>query len=77
MIKYSQTDNVEEIIVKKEKKIKMNKVRKLITNNQHVVLASQSLARINYLRDSGIKFEVRPHAVVESEIKKKRKSSIH
>ena len=48
----------------------MKKVRKLITNNQHVVLASQSLARINYLRDSGIKFEVRPHAVVESEIKK-------
>ena len=48
----------------------MKKGRKLITNNQHVVLASQSLARINYLRDSGIKFEVRPHAVVESEIKK-------
>tara|TARA_X000000950_G_scaffold249531_1_gene309486 strand:- start:3060 stop:3644 length:585 start_codon:yes stop_codon:yes gene_type:complete len=48
----------------------------LSTKYQQIILASSSKARIEYLRQRGINFEVRPHKIDESTIKKKKTSFI-
>jgi len=46
----------------------------LSTKYQQIILASSSKARIEYLRQKEIDFEVRPHKIDESTIKKKKTS---
>ena len=46
----------------------------LSTKYQQIILASSSKARIEYLRQRKIDFEVRPHNIDESTIKKKKTS---
>ena len=61
----------QEQLLKKEKK--RSKV-KFYTENQHVILASSSKTRINYLRRYFRKATAVKHKVDEIEIKKKNKS---
>ena len=46
----------------------------LSTIYQQIILASSSKARIEYLRQKEIDFEVRPHKIDESVIKRKKKN---
>ena len=45
---------------------------KLSTKYQQIILASSSLARIEYLKGQNINFQIRPHKIDESIIKKKK-----
>jgi predicted house-cleaning NTP pyrophosphatase (Maf/HAM1 superfamily) len=45
---------------------------KLSTKYQQIILASSSQARIEYLKGQNINFQIRPHKIDESIIKKKK-----
>ena len=55
-----------------EQKQQNLKKMKLSTKYQQIILASSSQARIEYLKRQKISFQIRPHKIDESIIKKKK-----
>lgn len=55
-----------------EKKQQNLKKMKLSTKYQQIILASSSQARIEYLERQNINFQIRPHKIDESIVKKKK-----